>query len=252
MTTSSKCPTPGKARYATRVGADVAARRVQIAVGRILNPYQCNPSCGWWHLSKKPSTVIPADAVADPETLARLTAMAGPDFHLLVAEEARERCALGERIAIRDPALLQRWRGALGALIHDVNEQLARGLNPDVEWRRKTTAFKDCLESRRAECAERRRASGEAEAAERHEEAEARKAERAAERRPPQGEANRLRAEAGQAAIGRLIQAHHPEFTRYLAEECQRVGGELPARVRRYLDQQDSPPHTTSPAPSAA
>lgn len=248
VTTPPKCPTPAKARYATQVGADVAAHRVQIAVGQLLNPYRCRPECGWWHLSKKPSTAIPHNAVADPGTVARLAAMAGPEFLALVADEARDQGPVEERIAVRDPALLKRWRTALGDLIHDINEQLARQLLTDPDWRRRTVAFKDCLELRRAECAERRRAAGEADAAGRHEEAEARKAEQAGQRQPPRGAANRLRAEAGERAIDRLIEAHRPEFTRYLAEECECIGTPLPARVQRYLDQDPAP---LDPGPGA-
>lgn len=237
---TSKCPTPSKKRHATREGAESAARNAQVGVGQLLDPYLCQPGCEWWHLSKKADQTLPADAVADPSVIEHLAAMDDVEFRAVVADEARGRAERPHRIALRDPQLVGRWRKALGVQIHDVDRQLSmRADEGRTEWRRRAVAFKNVLEVRRSECiplVEAAEAESRAElklhAAERE---LARQAARAAKK--PAAE---LRAQAGEAAIQRLIDAHGGEFSRYLAEECARLDTPLPARVAKYLNQEES------------
>ncbi|NUP46187.1 MAG: hypothetical protein HOW97_02575 [Catenulispora sp.] len=234
---ASQCPRPEKHRYATRHGAETAAYRAQIGVGQILNPYLCQ-GCGWWHLSKKAADTVPAGAVADPAVVERLVALDDIAFRALAGDEARGQVAMPERIALRSPRLVARWRRALGLIIQDVDTQLSmRRGEKNTDWGRRILAFKTVLDARRAEAGEVLASTEGAAQAEQArlgvERARARQEALAAKK-----SAAELRALAGDAAIKRLIDAHGLEFSRYLAEECARLGTPLPARVAKYLDQE--------------
>lgn len=250
------CPTSHKKRYATRQAAESAAAGVQVAVGH-LYPYIC--SCTWWHLSKNPSNELPANITADPADVARLTAMSTTAFRDLVATEASGRANHNDRLALRhpDPAHLNRWRETLKELLADVKLQIsarAGDHTPETaEWRRRVKTYRESLIRRVDECHERWVAAKEAQKTaprETQQEKEAREQaakrariearERALDQQldeagvPPMSQ-NDLRRIAGEKAIKRLIDAHGIEFSRYLAEECEALGAQIPNRVRRHL-----------------
>lgn len=57
------CPTAGKRRYATHgAAARDAAGLVFIADGCCMRAYPC--PCGWWHLTRRDSTPLPAEGIA--------------------------------------------------------------------------------------------------------------------------------------------------------------------------------------------
>lgn len=232
---STACPTPGKSRYATRQAAESAATRAQVGVGQILNPYPCLPGCQWWHLTKKPTDLIPDDMATTPEDVARIAAMDPAAFQALVNDEVIGTAAMTDRLALREPANLKRWRAALNVLLSDINQQLASSAHPLSDWRRRAEGYRALIATRIEECRELRVEEHLQRTADEQRGAADRKAERALNREP-RGEASRLRAEAGEAAIKRLIEAHQDEFSQYLAQECERIGAHLPKRIQRYLD----------------
>jgi hypothetical protein len=234
------CPTPSKKRYATREGAEAAAYGAQIPVGKTLTPYLCQPrGCGWWHLSKQAPDAIPNGAQADPQIVEHLLSLDDVAFRDAVADEACGKADTPTQIALRDLRLVRRWHKALGTLIQDVNAQLAmRSDEKKTDWGKRALTVKASLEARRTECPDLLTAAAAAAQAEQQRKA----AERAEARkiaRTPKKDAAALRAQAGDAAIKRLINAHELEFARYLTEECERLDTPLPTRIERLLDQED-------------
>lgn len=58
------CPTAAKRRYATRSGAArAAAGLVFVADGHLMRAYPC--PCGWWHLTRRHSTPMPAELAGE-------------------------------------------------------------------------------------------------------------------------------------------------------------------------------------------
>jgi hypothetical protein len=265
----AECPTSDKKRYATREGAENAARRSQIGIAAPLYPYTC--SCSWWHLSKTPGDDVPADATADPADVKRLQLQSRGTFRAIVADEARGTATLEDRLALRDTSLLQRWQKALKELHADISQQLTdRASNASLEaydWRRRAIGYRDTITRRMNECRdllaqavpktqeekdaeretrqlEHRTLQVQAEAANAHRR-EARNAAIDAQldrEGVPRLKQKELRRQAGEIAIKRLIDAHGTEFSRYLAEECLRIGAELPDRVNKYLETVDTQP----------
>lgn len=254
------CPTPDKKRYATYEAADNAAHRSRIAVGP-LYPYTC--ACTWIHLSKTPTDTIPADAIPNPIDVQRLQLQSDTTFRDTVATEASGKSPLADRIALRHPGLLKRWHRHLNILRDDAKQQLkARAHDTSLEahdWRRRAEGYLESLIRRTNECrdlqahvltdtATTKAAQKEAGLAQHHRQErvhaanqtrrEARNAQldqQLDQYGIPRLEQKDLRRQAGEAAIQRLIDAHGIEFSAYLAEECARLGAELPPRVRKHL-----------------
>ncbi|MFE1451934.1 hypothetical protein [Streptomyces olivaceoviridis] len=256
------CPNPQKKRYATREAADNAARRSQIAIEEPLHPYIC--ICTWWHLSKQPTNAVPADAVADPDDIHRLELQSDTAFRETVALEARGKLPMNDRIALRHTSLLLRWNRTLKELRTDINQELNNRRHDTTlathDWRKRAEGYRDVLTLRlqenrdlraheleqakqqreatkaanlteQANIQQRAAASNAARRAARNEETD-----RALDRLGiPQHATKELRRQAGERAIQRLIDAHGPEFSQYLAEECAVLGAPLPNRVRKYL-----------------
>lgn len=264
------CPTPDKKRYATPEAAQTGARRSLIGVGHHLYPYTC--ICTWWHLSKNPTHAIPADAAPDPADIARLQLQSDTTFRATVANEARGRAPLPDRLALRHTGILPRWNKHLKELRDDVNQQLnERAADASLEahdWRRRAEGYRDSLTLRINECRDLRahhtaiaaeqKAQREAATQEPDHDPTTRDARQEARDHHldhtldshgiPRIERKELRRQAGEAAIKRLIDAHGTEFSRYLAEECDRLGVDVPNRVRKYLPEQTSPAPLTRTA----
>lgn len=233
----STCPTPKKARYATRAGAENAARRVDLGAGMALNPYEC--ACTWWHLTKGETEQLPDPATAATADVQRLTAMPLIDFREVVADDACGKGDPGVRAALRHHANLPRWKKALGSLINDTNLQLRerrgdRSLAAH-DWRKRVTGYRNGLQLRLSEA---RRLTADAQAdMVRNGTARRREAQAAALRGASLSE---LRAQAGEIAVDRLIKAHGDDFARMLAEEYAVLGLELPDRIRRHLPESEA------------
>jgi hypothetical protein len=214
-------------------------------------------------------------ATADTQDVLRLQLQSDNAFRDTVATEAQGKGELPDRLALRHPGILLRWNRALKDLRADLNKQLTNRAGDKTltahDWRKRAFAYRDSLTLRINECRDLRAATHQA-AAQRHagqstsrddqmrfeEQAAAAKAARREARdalldqqldrcNVPRLRQKELRRIAGENAIQLLIDAHGIEFSRYLAEECDRLGAELPGRVRKYLT--DTPPQ---PLPNTA
>ena len=213
------CPTPKKSRFATAEGAESAARHALPAIGVHLYPYPCTEECGWWHLTSKARRAqqpVPEPTAQQIEAVRSLDDAA---FRELVSNDARSGAAPLRSRILREPTLSHRWISTIKEIQRDMAVQFAQraGRTDDTtrEWRKRATAFQAALSQRRLEagriaCGVARNAPG----------------RNASERDG--------REAAGEAAIDRLIAAHRREFTQLLAEEYERLGIELPARIQRY------------------
>lgn len=242
------CPTPGKSRFATVEAAESAAGKARVE-GRFLYPYDSCP-CGWAHLTSQEPQVA---SEPDPEVTALVAALGEEAFAYLVRRESRGQAHPLEAAALRTDELVDRWLTALTRIRDDVDAQLQehagdRG-EAAREWRLRATWTRATLDGRRKEAKRLRHEAGlRRAAAEREAKREAHRAQQqraAAEREARRGDVDYIRAcrahikdlrrQAGEVAIQRLIDAHGREFSAYVAEECERLGVDVPDRVRKYL-----------------
>ena len=155
MSAPAGCPTPLKARFATEEAAHSSARRVVLGVGKLLVPYLCEGTCGWWHLTSKPRKPEPEVTLADVAALHQLDDDA---FRDLVGNDARGGASRLRSKALRDPSLAARWIRTLKVIQRDVNAQfrLHQGNHDDATraWRVTAAAFQAALSERRAEAVE--------------------------------------------------------------------------------------------------
>jgi hypothetical protein len=229
---TAPCPQPTKSRYATLEAATKAAHRVTHQIGLPLRPYEC--PCTWWHLTKTPAEPIPNAADATPHDIQRLTSLPDIDFRAVVAADAQGSGAQTDRAALRHHLNLTRWKRSLGQLEADLNLQFGERKGDKSlaahDWRRRATGYRESITLRLNEC---RRLKAEADA-ELHRTNGFRK--RDAEIAAAAGATvQEMRRRAGEVAVGRLIAAHHPEFTAYLVDAYTELGINLPNRVRKYL-----------------
>ncbi|MFC8207882.1 hypothetical protein [[Kitasatospora] papulosa] len=254
------CPTPEKTgRYATREGAESAARRAQIGVGKHLYPYPC--ACTWWHLSHTKTAAPLPNTPANPIDVTRLRTIPDITFRGIVAADATGKAPTPDRLALRHPHNHKRWARILSELITDIHQQRKDRKDDQTlsahDWRKRSTAYEAALQVLVAECrqlqsdakvkalqdAEAAQADSEARAAAEaeHKAKQAAKAQQAANERIAKASQKELRRLAGEAAINRLIDAHGPEWCQLLAEECDRIGAEPPNRVVKYLRTEPQP-----------
>ncbi|WP_344287048.1 hypothetical protein [Streptomyces synnematoformans] len=225
---SDACRTPSKLRFATREAAENRAARGFLAVG-LLYPYGTCP-CGWWHLT---STPPPAAADADPE-ITRLVAALGPKaFADLVHRDIRGRAHPQEAAALRADDVVDRWHAELRRVLaaHDADFERRRGADSEAIrlWRTRATWARQAAARRYSEAktlrhraAVRRRNSEDPDV-------------RLEQIRADRASIKDVRARAGEIAVHRLIDAHGKQFAAFLAEECERLGIEVPDRIRRHL-----------------
>jgi hypothetical protein len=252
------CPTPDKTRrYATQEGAESAARRAQISVGQLLYPYPC--ACTWWHLSRTKTTNPLPDTPANPIDVVRLRTIPDIAFRGIVADDATGKAPMPDRLALRHPHNHKRWARILSDLILDIHQQRKDRKDDQSltahDWRKRSTAYEASLQVRIAECRqlqsdERIRVMQTTETtndAAKQDRQESRTTTMTALTTPEDPDAKQtrlaarqeqkeLRRIAGEAAIKRLIDAHGSEWCQLLAEECDRIGAELPGRVAKYLN----------------
>lgn len=226
------CPTPKKTgRYATEAAAQLAARAVSEKEGVELSYYEC--VCAWWHLTRGAPDLKIDVAMANAQDIAYVQALPDIDFRGIVAQDARQEGQHGHRAALRHRTNQVRWRGQLGILINEIENDLNRRAGDTslitYDWTRRATGYRDALVLRLTEC---KRLRAEV-VAQQQSGAEARR--RDAETAAAAGASVRdLREKAGEVAIQRLIEAHHPEFTAYLVQEYGALGITVPDRIERY------------------
>lgn len=210
----TECPTPKKARFATIEAANAAAERASFELSKTLYPYE-NCPCGWVHLTSRKQRLNRTPS-ATPVGALDLEA-----FAKVVQDDVRGRAHEDDSAALRHPENLERWHRALTAFKSDVNRQRASRVSEqgdDVdEWRQRVTVVQQIIGIRLTECRSHIEQV-------RIQNTQKKKA------------AKEQRNEAGERAIDRLITAHQLEFQRYLEEECEALGVELPKRIRRYLE----------------
>lgn len=234
--TKQVCPTPDKYRYATYEAAEKAGKRSQILAGQILYPYAC--ACSWWHCSKKaPQEVLTGTAdLVDVERLASIPDIA---FRGIVADELTGKATTADRLALRHPRNLQRWKRILGELHQDLQDQRTQRKHDTSlaaqDWRTRALRYEAQMQVAMDECRQLR--------ADEH----VRKMQQPRtvidlinEHDGPIN-AKELRRLAGEAAIHRLIEAHRSEFSALLAEECARIGVTAPKQIRKHLIDHDLP-----------
>lgn len=148
-----RCPKPYKRRYTTFDEAADAAVTDGLTYGNALFPYQC--LCRDYHLSKDVSGQIPTHQPANPERVATLRALSATAFAHLVTADTRNTATIPDRLALRHPDNLTRWRWALKALRTDITRQLAARTHDtptNRTWRPRAEAFRDTVDMRLAEC----------------------------------------------------------------------------------------------------
>lgn len=227
------CPTPDKSRYATREAADSAATRVGFAYSVELRAYPC--ACTWYHLTSSKDMTDPTQGVtADTAYVQYVSALPDIDFREIAAQDATNKSKPEDSYALRHRINLNRWNNVLGQLINEAENRigLRRGDRSLAahDWRKRTVAYRNALVLRRTECKKLR--------AEMHEwmirnnESRLMEAKKAAAMGVTPAE---LRAQAGEVAIDRLINAHGKEFALYLAEAYFELKLPLRDRITRYL-----------------
>ncbi len=148
-----RCPKPHKRRYATLQAANDAATHDSLQYGNGLFPYHC--LCGWVHLTKDHRAQLPTFQSADPTRVAELSQLSATAFAHVVTADTRNTAPIPDRLALRHPDNLTRWRWALKALRTDITRQLAdrtHDTQANRDWRPRAEAFRDTVDMRLAEC----------------------------------------------------------------------------------------------------
>ena len=226
-----ECPTPKKARYATRGAADGAATRVGFTYSVTLRVYEC--VCTWFHLTSQPAPVV---AVADTARIQYISALPDLHFREIVALDAQSKAVPVDSAALRARINLKRWNDFLGQLIKDIESQMGERRHEKsleaYDWRKRALGYRTTLISRRTECQKLRADAHEQTM--RNNDSRLLDAQRAA---AAGATVQELRAAAGEVAVDRLIDAHGVEFSGYLAEAYQALGISLPDRVQKHLEE---------------
>jgi hypothetical protein len=147
------CPKPYKRSYTTLAEAHDAAVHDGLTYGNGLFPYHC--LCGAFHLSKDANGQLPTHQPANPERVAALRSLSATAFEHVVAADIRNMGAVADRIALRHPDNLTRWRWTLKALRSGISRQLAErthDTHANLTWRRRAEGFRDTVDMRLAEC----------------------------------------------------------------------------------------------------
>lgn len=145
------CTTPHKQSYDTRDEAEFQSVEDGLRYGTALYPYQC--VCQKWHLSRYTDQNLPAYEQPDPENVARIRGLDAEEFAALVDADAKNTIGVADKLALRHPDNLTRWRWALKAIHGKVCRQLAevRAFS-DPNWRYRAEIFRNKVETRLLEC----------------------------------------------------------------------------------------------------
>ena len=148
---SRPCTTPHKKAYTTHNEAEHQRTTDGLRYGTALYTYRC--ICGNWHLTRH-NTEPPAYAHPAPEDVARLQHLDNTAFTDLVDADTKKTATLADRLALRHPNNLTRWRWALRNLRTTVTKQLATNPTaPNAQaWRTKAELYRDALNLALAEC----------------------------------------------------------------------------------------------------
>ncbi|MEU0940371.1 hypothetical protein [Embleya sp. NPDC005971] len=213
---SDSCPTPDKARFATREGAESFATRKFLSLGIMLRPYGDCP-CGWFHLTSRGSEELTPTEAELAREYARLGDLDRPAFNILVRDDALGRTSKATAAALRTPGLLERWRAALKELKTDVHAQIEHNRDNDQptsqDWRSRINHLQRRLTVRAAETKSLAIAFS--------------------TQGTPATSANPSRSTCGERAIERLIAAHRNEFDRLVHEELAAAGLPIPQSLLR-------------------
>lgn len=149
------CPTPQKTgRYTTETAAQLAAWAVSAREGVEFSHYEC--VCTWWHLTRGAPDLKIDVTMASAQDIAYVQALPDIDFRSIVAQDARQKGRLGHRAALRHQTSQVRWRGQLGILINEVENDLNRRTGDASlathDWMKRATGFRDALLLRLTEC----------------------------------------------------------------------------------------------------
>lgn len=145
------CTTPHKQTYNTRDEAELQRVEDGIRYGTALYPYQC--VCGKWHLSRNTDQDLPAYERPDPADVARIRGLTASAFTALVDADAKNTASLADKLALRHPDNLTRWRWALKTAHTNITRQLADTEHPHhPAWRYRAETYRNKIETRLAEC----------------------------------------------------------------------------------------------------
>lgn len=148
-----RCPKPHKRRYDTREEADHAATTDGLHYGNGLFPYLC--LCRSWHLTKDPAGQLPTHQPANPKHVAELRSLSAVALEHVVTTDIRNTGSIPDRLALRHPDNLTRWRWTLKALRTDITRKLAERTDDTAanrRWRPTAEGFRDTVDMRLAEC----------------------------------------------------------------------------------------------------
>lgn len=206
-------------RYATLDTADRRAhfRSVQSDTGQTFTAYEC--ACGWFHLSTSSADSFRCPDVDTVEEMAHLPV---GDFQEVVLLDVKGRLPATMAGFLRDPHVVQRWRGELKMLSSELASDLKR-IPPDTERHRSIGQLATLTETRIREAyrllMQLTGGSGAGIPAPKITDPvliEVR-ARRRARRKM-------LRSTAGEVAIERLVIAHAEEFQQIFREEADKIG----------------------------
>jgi hypothetical protein len=148
-----RCPKPYKRQYTSHEEAHDAAIADSLQYGNGLFPYRC--LCRAWHLTKDHRAQLPTFQPANPERVAALRALSAAAFAHVVTADTRNTATVADRLALRHPDNLTRWRWTLKNLRTDITRQLAARTDDtpaNRDWRPRAEAFRDTVDMRLAEC----------------------------------------------------------------------------------------------------
>ncbi|MFE6412617.1 hypothetical protein ACFVOR_37420 [Streptomyces sp. NPDC057837] len=142
------CPTPWRIPHRTQQLADTQRIRDELTHGAIHQPYLCR--CGTWHLTPNLAEELPTYLQPTPDDIQRIQRLNNRAFRDLVDSDVKKTAPGIDRITLRHPDLLTRWRHALKALLRDVHNQLEDDGTPG--WREKATVYEEAIRIRLNEC----------------------------------------------------------------------------------------------------
>lgn len=145
---ATACPTPRRISHPTQEAANRQRINDRFIHHVIHHPYKCR--CHSWHLTPNLDEELPTYQQPSPEDVDRLRHMNNAAFTALVDADAKKTAPISDRLALRHPHNLTRWRWSLKSLQRDVRKQLASD-GPEG-WRAKAQLYSDVVSDRLAEC----------------------------------------------------------------------------------------------------